>query len=160
MMDFSKMKMTHEQIDDDKYRIRVGNDIMEVQTYFDNHGYFRIATLDHYIKTPGNKPTNPTRTSVLAGYVDEYLEKLYQSEVEKDLHEIATFPVANCLKEDYNGHHLHFYAGATASQVIQKFESAHNACVIRSSDPFDIYMELSQMPEGFLSEEIKNLLTF
>ena len=159
-MDFSKMKMTHEQMEDGKYRIRVGNDIMEVQTYFDNYGYFRIATLDHYINTPGNKPTNPSRSSVLAVYVDEYLEKIYQSEVEEDLREIASLPVASCLKDDYNGHRLHFYAGANAKQVIQKFEEVHNACVTRSSDPFDIYMELSQMPDGFLSEEIKNLLTF
>ena len=160
MMDFSKMKMTHEQMEDSKYRIRVGNDIIEVQTYFDNYGYFRITTLDHYIKTLDNKPTNPYRTSALSIYVDEYLEKLYQSEVEEDLREIASFPVASCLKEDYNGHRLHFYAGATANQVIQKFEATHKVCITRSSDFYDIYMELSQMPDGFLSEEIKNLLTF
>ena len=159
MMDFSKMEMTHEQMSDNQYRLRVGNDIIEVETYFDSHGYFRVATLDHYIMTPSNKPTNPNRTCALMVYVDEYLEKLYQKEVEEDLREIATFP-KGCLKENYKGRRLHCYEGMTAYDVIRKFDDAHSACVIKSSNVLPIFKELAQMPEGFLSEELESVLMF
>ena len=160
MMDFGKMKMTHEQIGDQKYRIRVGNDIIEVELYFDFHGYFRVATLNHYIKHPGNKPTNPNRTQVLEVYVDEYLETLYLKELEEDLREIAAFPNASCLKEDYNGHWLRFYKGTSADQVIREFENAYNACVVIGGDTYFILKELSQMPDGFLSEKLDEMFNF
>ena len=160
MMNFGKMEMTHEQIDDSTYRIRVGNDIIEVRTYFDYHGYFRIVTLDHYIKYPGNKPTNPNRTRVLEIYVDEYLEKLYRKELEEDLREIAEFSKTSCLNEDYNGHWLRLYKGETACQVIRKFDNAYKACVVSGGDTYDIFKELSHMPDGFLSEELEEMFNF
>ena len=160
MMDFSKMKMTHKQIGDKIYKVRVGNDIIEVEIYFDWYGYFRVSTLNHYILNPDNKPTNHYRTRVLQSYVAEYLENIYKNELREDLQEIASFPAYNCLKEEFNGHWIHLGKGTTANQVIKKFEEANNACVICPLDTYEIYKELSQNKEGFLSEELRNLLAF
>lgn len=162
MMDFGKMEMTHEQIEDGNYRIRVGNDIIEVAPWIDGEGFFRVATLDHYIKYRGNKPTNPNRTHALEGYAKEYMEDLYRKEVEEDLREIASLPATDGrLQKKFEGKHLYFFKGTSALEVIRKFEEAYDgACIWRTSKAVDILNGLSQEPDGFLSEELEERFAF
>ena len=159
-MDFSKMKMTHKKIDENQYRIRVGNDIVEVKTYFDYYGWYRVSIEQHYIKFPENKPTNPNRTYALREYVYKYMEKLYQKELEEDLRVIASLPKAKCLKEDFKGHQLRFCEETTAFGVINKFIDSYRSCLNVVDDPYDVLKELYQNTDGFLSEELENMFIF
>ena len=157
-MNFGTMKMTHEKFGENDYRIRVGNDIIEVRTYFGSNGCFYSSILDHYIENRDNKPTNPRRTQVLKSYVDEYLERLRLKELEEDLRKVAALPMASCLKEDFKGKWLHFYAGMTAREVIRIFDDEYSkASIFTGGCSYDIYKRLPQKKEGFLSEELNEM---
>lgn len=161
MLDFSTAKKTHERIGDKLFRVKVGGDIMEMSAYFDEWGYLRYNVRDHYIKHPGNNPTNPKRTNVLRIYVEEYLDNMYQSNVEKDIREIAKFPISKYLKEDYEGLELRFCEYTTPEEVIDTFERAYKARVTMYKDRlYDILRELSKIQNGFLTESLKERFDF
>ena len=98
------------------------------------------------------------RTQVLKSYVDEYLERLRLKEFEEDLRKVAALPMASCLKEDFKGKWLHFYAGMTARKVIRIFDVEYSkASLFTGGCSYDIYKRLPQKKEGFLSEELNEM---
>lgn len=159
MIDFSKMPITHKQIGKNAYRLRLGNETIEATTYSDYDGFFRVMTKNHCFKG-GKKPTNPRRTEVLSSYAQEYIEDLYRSEVESDLKDIASLPVADRLKNDFNGMRLSFHKGTTPKEIIQTFQSAYDTALIwRTGGAYKILKQLSKI-NGFLSQELEENFFF
>lgn len=166
-MDFSKMTMTHQQIGKNMYRLKVGNDYIEVYT---NFSYMQFpATLDiifhrHYIGTSDNLPTNPNRTRALLRKVKDYFSKLYMEEMEEDIKELACLPVSGKLQEDYHGKRFNFRKGTSAKDVLSEMEIVYMAYssqfAISSKDIYDILLEVREYPDGFLSEEIRENLSW
>ena len=167
MMDFSRMTMTHQKIAENMYRLRVGNDYIEVYT---NFGFMQFPEhLDiifhrHYIGTSDNLPTNPNRTRVLLAEVSDYFSKLYMKEMEEDIRELAGLPVSDKLLENYQGKRFSFRKGTSAKDVLAEVEIAYTAYssqfAILSKDFYDILLELSHYPDGFLSEAIQDSLSW
>lgn len=167
MMDFSKMTMTHQKLDDDLYRLRVGNDYIEVYT---NFGFMKFPeSLDivfhrHYIGKTDNLPTNPNRTDVLLAEVNDYFSELYMKEMEEDIKKMASLPVSSKLQEDYQGKRFRFRKGTSAKDVLTEIEIAYIAYgdmfIIPSKHIYDILLEVSHYPDGFLSEVIREHLSW
>ena len=161
MIDFSKMRITHQRIDKNAYSVGFGNETIKATTYIDSNGFFRVVTKNHCFKD-GKKPTNPNRTKVLSSYAVEYVEDLYRSEVEKDLREIASLPTTDdhCLREDFKGLQLCFYRGTTAKEIIQKFQRAYDHALIwRTEGAYNILKQLSKI-NGFLSQALEENFFF
>ncbi|MBR3162839.1 MAG: hypothetical protein IKF17_01895 [Clostridia bacterium] len=167
MMDFSKMTMTHQKIAENMYRLRVGNDYIEVYT---NFGYMQFpAQLDiifhrHYIGTSDNLPTNPNRTRVLLAEVRNYFSKLFMKEMEEDIKTLASLDQTDELQKDFYGKRFNFRKGTSAKDVFKEVEIAYMAYssqfAILSKDFYDIIIELSHNPDGFLSEAIQESLSW
>lgn len=163
-MDFNSMRMTHEQLSDDKYRLRVGDDIIEVKTNFRYLQYFDdfcSDTITHYIKTPNNKPTNSNRTLVLLDRVYDYFRRLFLEEIEEDLREISSFPISSTgtLQRDYKGRRFNFSEWDTPHDIFNKI---HSTCCSTSASGDETFystiVDLAQKNDGFLSVEIKQYL--
>jgi hypothetical protein len=91
------------------------------------------------------------------------MKDLYRKEVEEDLRKIAYLPATDGhLQEEFEGKHLHFFKGTSALEVIHEFEQAYDyACSwIASKDSFDIFSELAQKPNRFLSAQLEELLSW
>lgn len=163
-MDFNSMKMTHVQLSDNNYRLRVGNDIIEVTTNFRHLLYFDdfwSNTISHYIKTPNNKPTNANRTLALSSRVYHYFRELFLEEIEEDLRAISSFPISSTgtLQRDYKGRRFNFSKCDTPHDIFNKI---HSTCCSTCAAGHDIFystiVDLAQKSDGFLSVEFKQYL--
>lgn len=162
MMDFNSMNMTYEQIDDRHCRFRIGNDIVEVSTNFQSIPFFDdldYSVVTHYIKTPGNIPTNPNRTSALMSKMYDSFKILYLKEIEEDFSEIAAFPksINGKLQKDYRGHRFRFYKGATSHDIFKSILTAYTS-TCASGDIYPLLLKYKQKSDGFLFTEIKEYL--
>ena len=161
MLDFGKAKMTHERIGKSLFMVKVGGDRIKMSAYIDEWGYRRYKVCEHYIMHPGNTPQNPNRTKVLRSYAEEYLDNLYHCNIEKDIREIAQFPILEYLKEDYEGIELRICEYTTPKEVIDTFERAYKARVtVYENHLYDILQELSQIQNSFLSKALKEWFDF
>ena len=165
-MDFNSMKMTHQQLSYDEYRLRVGNDVIEVNTNFRYLSYFDdfwSYTITHYIKNPNNKPTNPNRTVVLLSRVYDYFRELFLEEIEEDLREISSFPISSTgtLQRDYKGRRFNFSKSDTPNYIFNQIHSiCCSTCASGDNTFYSTIVDLVQKSDGFLSAEIKQYLRF
>ena len=165
-MDFSKIKKTCVRLSDDVYRIKVGQDFIEVST---NFGWMRYpSTLDiqlirHYIGNPSKLPSNPNRTDELLREVRNYFSKKYMREMEKDIKSLASLPASDKLQKDFNGKRFEFKKGNSARDILNEVTMAYMAYssyfAITSKHIFDILMDLSEN-DGFLHEAIDEDLSW
>lgn len=165
MMDFSKMKMTHEQIGEDMYRLKVGKDYIEVFCNIEHLRFpsdLQVILHRHYIGTVDNTPTNPRRTVILLSVVKDYFNRMYLKDLEAEIKDIAKLPATNRLEESWLGKRFYFVKGTSAFDVYSelfKIYDAYESGVTSAKSFYDISLELNQTPDdGFLSEAIRDSL--
>lgn len=165
-MDFSKMKMTHRQLSQNTFEIRVGQDFIEVWT---NYGWMtfpstlEVYTIRHYIKSQDNVPTNPKRTTILLSEVEQYFKKLYLKELETEIINISKLPATGKLESDYDGKRFSFICGTSAESVLNELRriyDAYESDTFFCKSFFAIETELSQNSGGFLYDAIQEDLSW